>query len=43
MLAIEPDWQAIPRVMSDKHYYRKHGAGAYFTNDDYGHGMIRRK
>ena len=43
MLAIEPDWKAIPKVMSDKHYYRKHGAGAYFTNDDYGHGMIHRK
>lgn len=41
MLAIEPDWQPIPKVMSDKHFYRKHGANAYFTNDDHGHGMVR--
>lgn len=43
MLAIEPDWQPIPKVMSDKHFYRKHGANAYFVNDDHGHGMIRNK
>ena len=43
MLAIEPDWQPIPKVMSDKHFYRKHGANAYFTNDDHGHGMVHNK
>ena len=43
MLAIEPGWQAIPKVMSDKHFYRKHGANAYFTNDDHGHGMVHNK
>lgn len=42
MLAIEPARKPISKVMSDKHYYRKHGAAAYFTNDDYGHGMIQR-
>ena len=43
MLAIEPDWQPIPKVMSDKHFYRKHGANAYFTNDDHVHGMVHNK
>lgn len=42
MLSIAPDSQPIPKVMQDKHYYRKHGTNAYFTNDDYGHGMIKR-
>lgn len=42
MLAVDPDCGPIRKVMSDRHYYRKHGANAYFTNDDYGHGMIRR-
>lgn len=37
MLAIEPAWKPIPKVMSDKHYYRKHGTNAYFTNDDLAH------
>lgn len=40
MLAIEPDWNPIPKVMREKHFYRKHGANAYFTNDDHGHGMV---
>lgn len=42
MLAIAPDWGEIPTVMRNKHYYRKHGADAYFTTDDYGHGIVQR-
>ena len=42
MLAISPDIGAIPEAMSRKHFYRKHGPNAYFTNDDYGHGKIKR-
>lgn len=43
MLAIEPDWKEIPNVMRDKHFWRKHGKNAYFTNDDHGHGMVKNK
>lgn len=32
----------LPEYMLNRHYYRKHGANAYFTNDDYGAGMIKR-
>lgn len=42
MLAISPDVAPIPVEMSNKHFYRKHGPNAYFTNDDYGHGRIKR-
>lgn len=42
MMAINPQLEPIPSAMSRKHYERKHGPSAYFTNDDYGHGMIQR-
>jgi ribonuclease I len=42
MLSIQPDLIELPQYMLTRHYYRKHGAGAYFTNDDYGAGMINR-
>lgn len=35
---------AIPQVndeLMDKHFFRKHGPGAYFVNDDYGSGMVK--
>lgn len=32
----------LPQYMLNRHYYRKHGANAYFKNDDYGSGMIKR-
>jgi len=28
--------------MLDRHYLRKHGANAYFKNDDYGAGLVTR-
>ncbi|MDD2958596.1 MAG: L-ribulose-5-phosphate 4-epimerase AraD [Lachnospiraceae bacterium] len=43
MLEINPDCTAIPKVISDKHFFRKHGVNAYFMNDDHGHGMIHNK
>ncbi len=42
MLSINDDCQQIPDVVLKKHYYRKHGSGAYFTTDDYGKGMVKR-
>ena len=27
---INPKVQPAPQVLQDKHYYRKHGAGAYY-------------
>lgn len=43
MLAINPNPALLPQEVLDKHYLRKHGATAYFTNDDYGAGMVTRK
>jgi len=34
--------ESLPKFMLNRHYYRKHGANAYFNNDDYGAGMIKR-
>ena len=43
MYSIKDEPAPLPQYMLDRHYYRKHGANAYFTNDDYGSGtMIKR-
>lgn len=42
MLGVEKSPQPLCQAMREKHYSRKHGTKAYFTNDDYGHGMIQR-
>ena len=42
MYSICPQPEKIPKFLLDRHYYRKHGSNAYFTNDDYGAGMIKR-
>lgn len=42
MLSISKDVHPIPDYVVDKHFSRKHGPNAYFTNDDYGHGMVKR-
>ncbi len=41
MYSINPSPDKLPDYMLDRHYYRKHGASAYFNNDDYGAGMVR--
>lgn len=43
MYSICPDPAKLPEYMLNRHYYRKHGPNAYFTNDDYGAGMIQRE
>lgn len=40
MLMVDPMCRPVPKSLLERHYYRKHGADAYFSNDDYGHGMI---
>lgn len=30
----------VPAALMDRHYFRKHGAGAYFDHDDHGRGMV---
>ncbi len=42
MYSISPNPQPLPGYMLERHFYRKHGANAYFNNDDYGAGMIKR-
>lgn len=42
MYSIRQQPQTLPDYMLDRHYYRKHGSSAYFTNDDYGAGMVTR-
>ena len=42
-LCVNPQLDKISVVMQDRHFLRKHGPTAYFTNDDYGHGMVQRK
>ncbi len=42
MYSISHDPKFLPEYMLNRHYYRKHGANAYFNNDDYGAGMIKR-
>ncbi len=43
VLSINPDKRPIPKYLLDRHFLRKHGADAYFTNDDYGRGMVKLK
>lgn len=40
LLMVDPMCRPIPKSLLERHYYRKHGANAYFSNDDYGHGMV---
>ncbi len=42
MHALQPNPEQLPGYVLDRHYHRKHGANAYFTNDDYGAGMVTR-
>jgi len=37
-LALAPDTPAIPRVLLDKHFFRKHGPGAYYGQPPAGLG-----
>ena len=37
---LSPTPKTVPQELLDKHYYRKHGANAYFSHDDFGNGMI---
>jgi L-ribulose-5-phosphate 4-epimerase len=41
-LCVNPILKPIPQYVLDKHFKRKHGPGAYFTNDDYGKGLVQR-
>lgn len=34
------DTGEVPTALMDRHYYRKHGADAYFDHDDHGRGMV---
>ncbi len=43
MLSIDPNAKPMPDAMADTHYYRKHGANAYFKTDDYGKGLVERE
>ena len=43
VLAINPTAKPIPDYLVDRHFCRKHGPNAYFTNDDYGKGMVKIK
>lgn len=42
-LSINPAIKPIPQVLLDRHFKRKHGPEAYFTNDDYGNGVVKSK
>lgn len=42
MQALEAAPERLPSFMLDRHYLRKHGANAYFKNDDYGAGLVTR-
>lgn len=42
MLSITSDLKPFDTDLLNKHFYRKHGPTAYFTNDDHGNGMITR-
>lgn len=39
-LMLNPSARELDRCVMDKHYQRKHGPGAYFVNDDFGHGIV---
>lgn len=39
---LNPEVPGISNTLLDRHFLRKHGPTAYFTNDDYGHGMVHR-
>jgi len=43
VMCINPTVKPIPQYLLDRHFRRKHGPGAYFTNDDYGKGMVKSK
>jgi L-ribulose-5-phosphate 4-epimerase len=38
---INPDVVQVSQALMDKHFFRKHGPGAYFVNDDHGAGMVK--
>lgn len=38
--ALDSNARKIPQDLLDRHFLRKHGADAYFTNDDYGAGSM---
>jgi L-ribulose-5-phosphate 4-epimerase len=40
---LKPSIQPVSSSLMDRHYLRKHGSSAYFTHDDYGHGIIDQK
>ena len=42
MYSISTEPEPLPDYMLNRHFCRKHGPNAYFTNDDYGAGMIKR-
>lgn len=37
---LNPSIGEVPSSLMDRHYFRKHGANAYFDHDDYGKGMV---
>ena len=37
---LNPSIGPVPNSLMDRHYFRKHGANAYFDHDDHGHGMV---
>ncbi|KUO77723.1 MAG: ribulose phosphate epimerase [Clostridia bacterium BRH_c25] len=43
VLCINPMAKPVPQYLLDRHFRRKHGPEAYFTNDDYGKGMVEVK
>lgn len=37
---LKPNVSEVPSALMDRHYFRKHGANAYFDHDDHGKGMV---
>jgi L-ribulose-5-phosphate 4-epimerase len=41
MKLINPEAGQVSPALMNKHFFRKHGPGAYFVNDDHGAGLVK--